>query len=157
MGGTHYFAPQFRSGIPSQSFTIHQSVRPPAPHRPWPPHLPPPTVPGDDGPGLSEDTAPAYSSTSPPPAYSLVSRYGTKRSLDLDVEDQPLVIVDDGQTRPDEQDEEAGGGPTTAVVVLLVVLNVVVWTAVVWNVIQEGQASKLWADLQQSDRVMFDV
>lgn len=152
MSVTHFFAPQVRPGALPNNFTVHNSVQPPVPHRPWPPHLPPPFSPIDGSP----PAVPAYSSASPPPAYSLAFRSEAKRQLDPEAQ-MDDADGDDGNAQPESHETQLGDRCTTTVIVLLVILNVLVWSTVAWRVVQEGQAARLWAELQETDRIAFDI
>lgn len=148
------FAPQFPPSSNGaarsyNSFTVHASVRPTVPHRPWPPHLPPPFVPIEhDGHGGS---VPGYRSISPPPAYSPTSN---------DPEDKPLLEHDLEAQPPrleEVESEVVCEKMSNVVIVILIALNIFVWSAVAWGVICDDEVPKLWAEIQDGDRVVFDV
>lgn len=147
MSPPFFFMPQPLAAGPPNSFTIHASVRPPITHRPWPPHLPPPFSPPDDG---GSYAAPAYNAVAPPPAYSeLPASERDKLLSDPEIQHDPPYADDDEENEDD--------GLSTAVVVALIALNVVVWGMVAWGVVQDGRAGQLWAELQQSDRISLDI
>lgn len=153
MGHPFFFQPQFSPAGPPQSFNVHAPVRPPVPHRPWPPHRPPPISPSNGGgPGPA---SPAYRSSSPPPAYTPRST-GVNKPL-LDLESQRL-----SSQRGEEAEEgsgQSGGNDSVSdvIIAILVVLNAVVWGMVLWGYIHDAQVPRLWSEVQQSDRVVFDV
>ena len=158
MARPFFFGPQFPPsyGMPSTSFTSYGSVRPPVLHRPHPSHLPPPISSIDNDGQDGAVQVPAYRprSNSPPPAYSpvLADEDQHKSFLYSDLESR--------YPRPREEEEESKEGcgkMSNMVITILIVLNVFVWSAVFYGVICDDETSRLWGEVTQGDRVVFDV
>lgn len=142
--------------MPPTSFTSHRSVRPPVSHQPYPPHLPPSLGPTDDDGHGGAIQVPAYrpGTNSPPPAYSPVLEQEDAHKLFL------YSDLESRYPRPEEDDEESEEGcgkMSNVVITILIVLNVFVWSAVFYGVICDDETSRLWEEVTQGDRVVFDV